>query len=250
MSRSNNTTNARNPSTRFFEWHGSKGNINYWDKEAEKRITLELPFTFLLLDELATVKGWHEASESGIHANEVRDTRQDTLLVKAFKGGEIASGLYASIRDRVKAHGGYFQASCYIGFKEGADLKVGNIGFNGAALQAWSEFKKNCHDKEGPDGKRNRGFYVDAVTINGYEDKTKGATKYRVPKFALVQVSLETNEQAVALDKEVQAYMADYLKRTRTEQAKAPAQATAFADDAVPEFVGREPGDDSEPPPY
>jgi hypothetical protein len=119
MSRSNPTQNARNPSTRWFEWHGSKGQINYWDKEAKQRVFLNLPFTFLLLDELATVRGFHQASNSGVFANEVRDTRQETLLVRAFEGGEIASGLYANIRDRVKAHGGYFQASCYVAYKDG-----------------------------------------------------------------------------------------------------------------------------------
>lgn len=212
MSRSNPTQNARNPSTRWFEWHGSKGQINYWDKETKRRVDVALPFTFLMLDELATVRGFHEPSNSGIFANEVRDTRQETLLVKAFEGGEIASGLYATIRDRVKAHGGYFQASCYIAYKDGDALKIGNLGFNGAALQAWSEFKK-----------RTNGLYDGAVSIVGYEDRTKGATKYRIPTFALRATSAETNAAAVALDTELQTFLAGYLKQPRTEQAAKPA---------------------------
>lgn len=239
MSRSNPTQSARNPSTRWFEWHGSKGQINYWDKEAKRRVDVALPFTFLMLDELATVRGFHEASNSGIFANEVRDTRQETLLVRAFEGGEIASGLYAAIRDRVKAHGGYFQASCYIAYKDGDTLKIGNLGLNGAALQAWSEFKKHTN-----------GLYGGAVSIVGYEDKTKGATKYRVPKFALKDVSEETNATAVALDTELQTFLAGYLKQPRVEQAAKPpvahdepapepARATAaagdgFEDESIP----------------
>lgn len=228
MSRSNTTENARNPSTRWFEWHGSKGQINYWDKEAEKRVMLDLPFTFLLLDELATVKGWHEPSESAIFANEVRDTRQDTFVVKAFKGGELASGLYAGIRDRVKAVGGYFQLSCYIAYKDGDSLKIGNLGFNGAALSAWSEFKKSAPDKTDASGKRVRGFYLDAVTIHGYEDRVKGATQYRIPRFTLKTPTAETNEAAVRLDAELQQFLKDYLGRTRTDQA-ASTQATVPA---------------------
>lgn len=219
MSRSNTTENARNPSTRWFEWHGSKGCINYWDKEAKKRVDVALPFTFLLLDELATVRGFHEPSNSGIFANEVRDTRQDTFVVRAFEGGDIASGLYASIRDRVAAKGGYFQASCYVAYKTDDGLKIGNLGFNGAALSSWSEFKKNCPDKQDANNKRVRGYYVDAVSITGYEDRTKGATKYRIPVFALKPVGTDTNEQAVALDAELQQFLKDYLSRTRTEQA-------------------------------
>ena len=238
MSRSNPTQNARNPSTRWFEWHGSKGQINYWDREAKKRVMLDLPFTFLLLDELATVRGFHEASNSGIHSNEVRDTRQETMLVRAFEGGEIASGLYASIRDRVKAHGGYFQASCYVAYKDGEALKLGNIGFNGAALMAWSEFKKHTN-----------GLYGGAVSIVGFEDRVKGATKYRIPKFALKDVSEETNAAAVALDTELQTFLAGYLKQPRTDQTAkppvahepeavteraAPAAAGDFQDDDIP----------------
>ena len=224
MSRSNPTQNARNPSTRWFEWHGSKGHINYWDKEAKKKVFLDLPFTFLLLDELATVRGFHQASNSGVFANEVRDTRQETLLVKAFEGGEIASGLYAAIRDRVKAHGGYFQASCYVAYKDGDALKIGNLGLNGAALQAWSEFKKHSN-----------GLYDSAVTIAGFEDRTKGATKYRIPTFALKPTSPETNAAAVKLDAELQTFLAGYLKQPRTEQAAKPAAAHEEPEARAPE---------------
>jgi hypothetical protein len=220
MSLSNPTQNARNPSTRWFEWHGSKGQINYWDKEAKKKVFLDLPFTFLLLDELATVRGFHEPSNSGVFANEVRDTRQETMLVRAFEGGEIASGLYASIRDRVKAHGGYFQASCYIAYKDGDALKIGNLGLNGASLQAWSEFKKG------------KSPYGSAVVITGFEDRTKGATKYRIPTFTLKATSPETVAKATALDAELQTFLTGYLKQPRTEQAAKPA--AAHVDDEQP----------------
>ena len=240
MSRSNTTENARNPSTRWFEWHGSKGQINYWDKEAQKKVFLGLPFTFLVLDELATVRGFHEPSNSGVFANEVRDTRQDTLLVRAYEGGELASGLYATIRDRVKAQGGYFQASCYIGYKDGDALRIGNLGFNGAALSAWTEFKKQCPDKTNASGKRVRGFYVDAVSIVGAEERVKGATHYKIPCFALKAVGAETNDQAVKLDAELQEFFKDYFSRTRTDQTAKPA-APAPAEHDEPSQPARAP---------
>src|SRR5688572_29501693 len=100
MSRSNPTDGARNPSTRWFEFaSGADGGfVRYYDKASEKQIALGDAvnggkFLFILLDEMATVKGWHDPSESAIFANEVRDTRQDTLVVRSFKGGELASGL-------------------------------------------------------------------------------------------------------------------------------------------------------------
>jgi hypothetical protein len=179
---------------------------------------------------LATVQGWHDPSESAIFANEVRDTRQDTLVVKSFKGGELASGLYAQIKDRIVAVGGHFVASCYIAYKDGDGLKLGNIKFKGSGLSAWMDFKKQCPAKKDASGKSVKAFYVDAVKIEGFEQQKKGGTTFRVPKFGLVPLTDETNKQALAIDAELQAFLTDYLKRPRVEAAAAvatqePAQA-------------------------
>jgi hypothetical protein len=234
MSRSNPTDAARNPATRWFEFaSGADGGfVRYYDKENEKQVPLGDSqnggkFVFILLDELATVKGWHDSSDSGIFANEVRDTRQDTLVVRSFKGGDLASGLYASIKDRIVAVGGHFVASCYIAYKDGDSLKIGNIRFKGAALSAWMEFKKACPTKKDAAGKSVKAYYVDAVKIEGFEQQKKGGTTFRVPVFGLVPISAESNAQAIALDGELQAYLADYLKRPRVEAATASAKSEA-----------------------
>jgi len=221
MSRSNPTDGVRNPSARWFEWAGGAegGFVRWYDKDAKQHVRVE-PFTFLLLDELATVKGWHEPSESAIFANEVRDTRQDVLVVKSFEGGELASGLYQQIRDRIIAVGGHFSASLYLAYKDGEELKIGNLQLKGAALSAWTEFKKSAGTKKDSNGKSVRAYFVDAVAIAGYEQQKKGGTIYRVPKFSLKEVSAATNQQAVALDAELQAYLADYLKRPKAEAVK------------------------------
>lgn len=232
MSRSNPTDAARNPSTRWFEFaSGADGGfVRYYDKETEKQIELGDAenggtFTFILLDELATVKGWHDPSESSIFANEVRDTRQDTFVVRSFKGGELASGLYSQIKDRIVAVGGHFVASCYIAYKDGADLRIGNIRFKGAALSAWMDFKKQCPTKKDTTGKSVKAYYVDAVKIVGFDQQKKGGTTFRVPKFSLAPLSEDTNKQALGLDAELQAFLSDYLKRPRAEAANASAKA-------------------------
>jgi hypothetical protein len=224
MSRSNPTDAVRNPSTRWFEWSGGHdgGFVRWYDKEAKVDVKVEPPFTFLLLDELSTVKGWHEASESGIYANEVRDTRQVVLVVKSFKGGELASGLYADIRDRVAAIGGYYCASLYVAFKDGADLRLGNLVLKGVAAGAWMEFKRNAPTKKTPDGKSVRAFYVDAVRIASFEEGKKGKVVFRTPVFSLATVSEETNQQAAALDAELQGFLIEYLKRPKAEAAAKP----------------------------
>ena len=228
MSRSNPTEGARNPSTRWFEWAGGDegGFARWYDKEKKGHVAVEGDFTFLLLDELATVKGWHEPSESSIFANEIRDTRQDVFVVKSFEGGELASGLYTSIRDRITALGGHFSVSIYLAYKDGAELKIGNLQLKGAAAGAWMEFKRKSPSKKDANGKAVRAYFVDAVKIVGYEQLKKGATTYRIPKFSLVPVSTETNSQAVALDAELQSFLAEYFKRPKAE-AKAPEQQEA-----------------------
>lgn len=224
MSRSNPTDGIRNPATRWFEWAGGDngGFVRWYDKEAKADVKIEGPFTFLLLDELSTVKGWHEPSESGIYANEVRDLRSDALVVKSFKGGELATGLYATIKDRIVAKGGHYHGSIYLAFKDGDTLRIGNLGLKGAALGAWMDFKKSAPSKKGADGKNVKAYFVDAVTISGYEQEKKGGTTYRVPKFDLKIVSDDTNAAALALDTELQAFLSDYLKRPKGEAAKAP----------------------------
>jgi len=217
MSRSNPTETSSNPCTRWFEWAGGSdgGLVRYYDKEAAQTVEVGNRFAFLLLDELATVKGWHDASDSGIYANEVRDLRQDVLVVKSFKGGELASGLYSQIKDRAGNFGGHFHASCYIAYKNGDAYKLGNIGFKGAALRAWMDFKKTSGTKDG-----RKAYFVDAVVINGFDEGTKGRVVYRTPKFSLAPVSPEADKAAHALDVELQDFLGGYLKRSRTEQAE------------------------------
>src|SRR5689334_4796048 len=151
MSRSNPTDGVRNPATRWFTWAGGgdQGYVEWYDKDSKENRKVDGAFTFLLLDELSTVKGWHEASESSIYANEVRDLRQEALIVKSFKGGELVSGIYGAIKDTVSARGGHYHGSLYIAYRDGEELKIGNLGLKGAALSAWMEFKKSAPSKKG-----------------------------------------------------------------------------------------------------
>lgn len=221
MSRSNPNEGARNPSTRWFEWAGGSdgGYIRWYDKDTKAHVKAE-PFTFLLLDELSTIKGWHDPSESAIYANAVRNLREDVLVVKSFNGGELVRGLYSSIKDAVGAKGGHYCVSLYLGYKVGDELLIGCLNLKGAAAGAWMEFKKTAGSKKDASGKSVRAYYLDAVKVAGFTDAKKGATAYRIPKFALVPVGEDTNKQALALDAELQAYLAEYLKKPEAEAAK------------------------------
>lgn len=212
MSRSRpNENGAPNPAIRWFEWNGESGAIRYYDKDAKANINVPLPFTFMLLDQLGSVRGWHEASQSGIYSNEVKDTRQDVLVVKAFKAGTLAEGHYRSIKDRVNALGGAFVANCYIAFKSfDGTLVIGSLRFKGAALGTWMEFSKR-HRAE---------LYQKAITISGFTEGKKGRIVYRMPTFQIAALSDETQAAATALDDTLQTFLDSYLSKNKQDQAE------------------------------
>ena len=196
-SRSNPSDHLQNPATRWFEWRGEKGELKYYDKEAKANVPVPLPFSFLLLDEVSTVRGWHDASGSGIYANEVRDTTTDILVVKAFKGGTIAEGRYRDIKTPVNAAGGGYVASLYVAFKDGKDYKLGNLQLKGSALGAWMDFRK-LHRAE---------LYSKAIKIDEYAEGRKGRVTFRVPIFTLNAVSPDADQKAKALDADLQTFL-------------------------------------------
>jgi hypothetical protein len=225
MSRSNpNEGGAINPATRWFEWNGEQGVVRYYDKAAKKNVDVGADFTFILLDQLGSVRGWHDASGSGIYSNEVKDTRQEALIVKAFKGGTLISGIYQDIKDRVNTIGGQFVANCYVAFKNGdGKLAIGSLRFKGSALGAWMEFCK-AHRAD---------LYKKAVRINGFTEGKKGRIVFRVPVLSLKEISPEMDKAAVGLDKELQEFFAAYFKRTKRDQVAAHEDEAA---DNTPEY--------------
>src|ERR1041384_7321483 len=106
-------TPQSNPAQRYIEWKSNEKCFEYYDKtqaesENKGKIKLPLPFKFVVLDELHAVKGWNDATGSGIFSNEVKFVSKETMVVKPFKGNEIANGLYKDIKEKVKSAGGYY----------------------------------------------------------------------------------------------------------------------------------------------
>lgn len=242
MSRSNPTDQMPNPSARWFEWNGENGHVKYYDKTLAVKgkekpggdVTVPLPFTFLVLDELVCVKGWHDSSQSGIVSNEVHNTKLEPLAVRAFKGGPIASGFYGDIKDKVKAAGGKFTASIYIGYKTASGLEICNLQFHGGAVGAWMEFTRACpFNKE----KKCKEYLVKAVKIGNFVVGKKGSVTFRNPVFTMIPVSDEMNVAAAKLDFELQEYLKAYLEKTRMN----PALVAAASESAPPQY---------EPDPY
>lgn len=210
MSRSNPNEHAPNPAVRWFEWNGEKGTVRYYDKDKKENVeVVPLPFSFLLLDEVARVGGWHDDSDSGIYSNEVRDTRVEPFVVKSFKAGTLEEGLYKNIKDRLNTLGGRYVANCYIAFKnDGGELAIGSLRFKGAALGAWMEYRKAFRTS----------LYSKAIEIDGFSEGTKGRVTFRMPTFRPREISAEAQDIAVALDEELQAWLESYFSRRTSDQ--------------------------------
>jgi hypothetical protein len=244
MSRSNPTINNPNPSTRWFEIKADsdKPRIQYYDREKEANVVVKPPFTFILLDELSTMTGFHDQSQSGIYANEVRDTRAEPFVVKAFKGGILASGFYANIKDKAVAAGAKFTTVMYIAFKEGkGKLQLGAMKLNGASLSAWFDFRKD----------NRKAIYEMAITVpltKAWTPGKKGKIKWLAPKFELTKISEATNKEALAIDGIIQEYLTGYFKKNKADAAQ-PAPGEHPQQDAPDNADQPDPPADPDEPP-
>jgi len=187
-----NTSNRRqafaqpqsNPATKFIDWKSNDKQFSYYDKELKENVAIPLPFTFLTLDELSTVKGWNDATQSAIYSNEVKYTSKEIMTVKPFKGNEIAKGLYSEIKEKVKAAGGHYVKSIYIMLQDGT---LANLQLKGSAVAQWGEFCKTGRNRL-PD---------EWVTVEKAIDGKKGAVKFTTPEFKF-QKSLSESEMVQA----------------------------------------------------
>jgi hypothetical protein len=155
-----------NPATKWLEWSSNDGTFKYYDKEKKENILVELPLSFVVLDAFQTIRGWNDKSSSGIYANEVKYMNQP-LIVKSFKGGIIAEGLYKDIKAHVNSAGGVYHKSIYCMDLDGS---IFNIMLKGAAVQEFGELNKSMF----PD-------YV--LEVSDAENRIKGSVKYSVPLF-------------------------------------------------------------------
>lgn len=195
------TQPTTNPAGKFFEWKSNEKTFVYFDKETKVNVTVPLPFKFLVLDELHTIKGWNDATESGIYANEVKFISRDELVVKPFKGNEIARGLYKDIKEKAKAAGGHYVKSIYIMLEDGS---IANLQLKGAACQAWGDFTSK--------GKQR--LLDEWVSVVGFDEAKKGSVKYTTPIFGyLASIGDAENDLANEAFNTLEAYLKTYLAK-------------------------------------
>lgn len=196
---------ASNPATKFIEWKSNDKCFNYYDKEAQKNVEIPLPFKFLVLDELHTIKGWNDASSSSIYSNEVKFISKEVMTVKPFKGNEIAKGYYKDIKDKVVAAGGHYTKSIYVMLEDGS---LANLQLKGSGVQKWGDFTQKT---------RNR-LADEWVIVAKAEDGKKGAVKFSTPSFSFANsISDEEANMADEAFNILESYLKTYLAKADIE---------------------------------
>lgn len=206
MSRSNNTE-VKNPAVKFFQWEGEKGGFKYFDKskgEKGENVHIPLPYKFLALDTLSTIRGWDDSAGSGYWSNEVRNIKTDILTVRN-KNGICATGTYDQVLANRACSGARYSQSVYVAYKGEEGLEISSIQMMGAALGSWIEF---C--------KKNK-IYQGAIEVSEMVEGKKGKTVYQIPVFKKIETSEATNEIAKDLDKELQEYLTKYFNSKKVE---------------------------------
>lgn len=247
MSRSDKTIDndrPRNPAVRFIEWSGSEGKLRWWDKEAQQEHFIELPFTFLVLDQLNTIKGYSDELGTGFFANEVR---RDGVITLRTKHGPYKTGKWKD--DLSHVPGAKFTKSVYIAFHDDGELKIGNLQFHGAALGGLAAETIQANLKEAAQKNSKVEAFSDeflrsvgwfgfasrfpdvtdiAVQLSGAVADKKGTNTFYRPVFReYTNISEETNEKATELDRQLQTYFKAYF-----------AYQAAQGNEAVPEMSG------------
>lgn len=195
MSLSNPT--LTNPAQHFFQWGGSIGKLQWYDKEKEKNVEVRLPFSFIVLDELSTITGYNKQAEAGFWSNEVRNVTKDELYVRTKKG-PFEAGLYNNLT-QTRSKGGKYAKSIYIAHQINDEWVIGNIKATGSCLSAWIEFTKKYSVQSGK------------VTMNRGAKQTAPTGEFYPPTFTWQKWDDAEYQAAIALDKELQIYLNQYL---------------------------------------
>ena len=192
------TKAASNPAKKFLNWKSNEKCFSFYDKESQQNVRVELPLKVLFLEHYHTVKGWNNASESGIFSNEVYSIGKEPLSVKSFKGGEIASGLYKEIKTEIKSEGAVYYRSIYVMTETGELI---NLQLKGSAVSNYSNFYND----------NNHLLDNQWIEVNEFQEGKSGAVSYTVPVFKVGDfLTKEQNLKADDVVSVLQSYVNEY----------------------------------------
>lgn len=194
-----------NPAKHFIKV--KSGALSYYDNESKENVAVATPLKFVVLDQLATIKGWSDQDESGFWSNEVKRIGSDEVNVRT-KAGLKARGIWKEIKGDVALAGAKYNASIYIAAPGRDGMEIQNLAFTGAALNSWIEFTKANDVRKV------------TVTLADWKDAKKGSVSYKTPVFVATPMEDTEKEEAVTLAKELKAYHEAYFSNEASHSEK------------------------------
>lgn len=199
-----------NPAEKFIDWKSNDKAFSYYDKESKENVSINLPFKFLVLDELHTVKGWNDSLKGQIVSNEVKFISKEVLKVKTFHKDangkniktDMIDGIYSEVKEKIKSSGAHYVKSVYIMLEDGS---IANLQLKGAACQAYGDFTAKTRSR----------LSDEWVEVANATDGKKGAVKYTTPEFKFAK-SISDSESDLADEafNTLEAYLKAYLIKT------------------------------------
>lgn len=198
---SEKSNSSNNPTKKYLEWKSNNKSFEFYDKDAGEKVEVSLPFKFVFLQHYHTIKGWNDASQSGIWSNEVYYIGSEPMTVRAFKGGTIAEGLYKDIKQDITNAGGKYHRSIYVMLEDGT---IANLSLKGAVVREWSEFfggNQSLLDNQW-------------IEINTAKEQKKGSIKYSTPEFTIGNnLTAKQSSQADGVASQLKDYLDVYFKK-------------------------------------
>ncbi len=228
MSRTRSTSGGRNPAKKFLEWKSEQKAWQGWDKEKEEKFLVPADTAFIVLDMLSTVTGYSK-QDGGIGSNEVRNATTDELEVHAAKR-LIFTGLWKDVKTGVRD--ARFATSVYALAKVDGEYQLVNFKMSGCALRAWIEFV----DEQGGRKAVENGDM--AIHIKETMEGKSGSVTYNSPVFAVASKNITEDAKGLAdaADRELQAYLDDYLRDDLPDATQGEGQAEPAEDEGIPVF--------------
>lgn len=206
ISHNTEKSTSSNPTSKYLDWKSNDKSFSYYDKEAGENVKVDLPLKFVFLQHYHTVKGWNDASQSGIYSNEVYYIGSEPMTVRAFKGGTIAEGIYKDIKQDITNAGGKYHRSVYVMLEDGT---IANLSFKGAVVREWSDFmeaNKNLVDNQW-------------IEVKSAKDQKKGSIKYSTPEFTLgANLNAKDSAQADSVASELKTYLDAYFNKEEAQE--------------------------------
>lgn len=129
----NNVDKPRHPSLSRSNW--KNGKFMYWNRDTQVEEEMKFPTKFFLVAESRSIKGYL-AEKGGVYSNEIYSFPNDVLTVRSWTGEILYEGLWADIKDKIKALGLKLIKNChYVDPKKPDELRTFCIKW--AALKEW-----------------------------------------------------------------------------------------------------------------